>query len=86
MNWREMNSGNRNARQLSESKDRLKELKDTLAKIYDFDDSRIWIGYTSYGTFEIDIDDEVWSNDLTYVEAESEIRSIFKGIELATEE
>lgn len=60
----------------------LQNLIEELAKPIGFDPNRIWIGRNSYDEYEMEIDEELWSNCYTYNEAEAAIRCLFKGMEL----
>lgn len=62
--------------------DNLIELKNELAQKVGFDPDKIVILNNSYGEYETEYDGELWSNCLSYEEAESELHILFRGIEL----
>ena len=60
---------------------KLKEIIEAEEKRTDFDHDRIIVTIEDH-KFSIKIDNRLWSNQLSYYEAEDQIYCIFKGIEL----
>lgn len=64
--------------------EKLTALIKELAAKNGFPEDRIQVFYDDDGKIGIDIDNEDWSNYLSYEEAEDQIYNLFKGIELCS--